>query len=300
MVIFVVFLYVCTMNILQSIAQSLHPLYDKGEAHAVARTLLEDGFGLTQTDILMGKDSKLSAQEREELEKSVHRLLQGEPVQYVTGRAWFMGRSFSVRPGCLIPRPETEDLVEAIVQDYEALKSEDSLPDTPLRVLDIGTGSGCIAISLSLALGRQARVEAWDVSEEALRIASENAQRLEADVTFCWQDVLSPSLSQEQWDIIVSNPPYIPPGEMAEMERNVLDFEPHMALFVPENDPLLFYRHIATYALRTLKPGGQLWFETNRYKTNHVIEMLDEMGFFCIKKANDRFGHPRHLQAQKP
>ena len=338
------------MNILQDIARRLQAVYPSGEAHAVARALLEDGFQLTMTGILLDKDRELSAEQRQRLEKCVRRLLDGEPVQYVTGRCFFLGRPFAVRPGCLIPRPETEDLVSAIVEHLKQHSHEDvSEPSfdrnrsltvgtclrhvetgesgsqehtaenvsktrpysvsesriktnkfSPLRVLDIGTGSGCIAVSLALELGDAARVEAWDISPDALGIARENAKKLDSTVDFKLENALNPSDSSASFDLIVSNPPYVRQLEKADMQANVLDHEPALALFVPDDDPLLFYRAIGNYAFRHLTPGGTLWFESNRYLTNDTADLLNRIGFAQVDIIVDRFGHPRHLKAIRP
>lgn len=287
------------MNILQDIARRLQTVYPAGEARAVARILMEDGFRLSQTDILMGKDNELSAEQRLCVEKCVRRLLAGEPVQYVTGQCLFLGRPFSVRPGCLIPRPETEDLVAAIAGNAQR-RIEAGGQEHPLRVLDIGTGSGCIAVSLALELGEAACVEAWDVSPEALEIARENARKLHATVSFRLADILKTPDSSALFDIIVSNPPYVREQEKADMEANVLQHEPHLALFVPNDDPLLFYRSIGNYALRHLVSGGQLWLETNRYLITDTADLLESMGFLQIETLTDRYGHPRHLKAIRP
>lgn len=287
------------MNILQDIARRLQAVYPAGEARAVARILMEDGFRLSQTDILMGKDNELSAEQRLCVEKCVRRLLAGEPMQYVTGQCLFLGRPFSVRPGCLIPRPETEDLVAAIVENAKRRIEADG-QEHPLRVLDIGTGSGCIAVSLALELGEAACVEAWDISPEALEIARDNARKLHATVSFRLADILNNPDSSALFDLIVSNPPYVREQEKADMEANVLQHEPHLALFVPDNDPLLFYRSIGNYALSHLVSGGQLWLETNRYLITDTADLLKSMGFLQVETLTDRYGHPRHLKAIRP
>lgn len=287
------------MNILQDIARRLQAVYPAGEARAVARILMEDGFRLSQTDILMGKDNELSAEQRLCVEKCVRRLLAGEPVQYVTGQCLFLGRPFSVRPGCLIPRPETEDLVAAIAGNAKRRIEADG-QEHPLRVLDIGTGSGCIAVSLALELDEAACVEAWDVSPEALEIARDNARKLHATVSFRLADILKNPDSSALFDLIVSNPPYVREQEKADLEANVLQHEPHLALFVPDNDPLLFYRSIGNYALSHLVSGGQLWLETNRYLITDTADLLESMGFLQVETLTDRYGHPRHLKAIRP
>lgn len=338
------------MNLLQDITRRLQSVYPSGEARAVARVLLEDGFQLSMTDILLGKDNELSAEQRSRLEKCVLRLLAGEPVQYVTGTCFFLGRPFSVRPGCLIPRPETEDLVMAIVEFFKQHPFEriaepsnyknrsltvgtglrhvetgeegnhahtaENVSETrpysvdeswikinefpPLRVLDIGTGSGCIAVSLAFELGETAQVEAWDISADALAIARENAKNLHSIVDFRLENALNPSPSSASYDLIVSNPPYVRELEKADMQANVLDHEPATALFVPDDDPLIFYRSIGHYAFRHLTPGGTLWFETNRYLITDTADLLKNIGFSPIETITDRFGHPRHLKATRP
>lgn len=224
----------------------------------MTRLVLEDLHGFSLTDIALGAVADLSTGERERLECVFSRLREGEPVQYVLGKAWFRGRQFGVAPGVLIPRPETEELCQAIVDDCKSSERHD---DNPLSVLDIGTGSGCIAISLALDMP-SANVSAIDISDQALHIASANAIMLHANVSFHKQDILqaattsAPDASQGQWDVIVSNPPYITEKEKTNMEPNVLDHEPSLALFVPDDDPLRFYRAIATYAATTLRHDG--------------------------------------------
>lgn len=278
----------------------LASVYDQGEARAVARRLLEDAFGMTYADICCGKITQLSREEEQKLENFIIRLENSEPVQYVVGRTDFYGRTFHVEPGVLIPRPETEELVDWIVnenmQNIEALQH-------PLRILDVGTGSGCIAVSLALALHSQ--VDAWDISAEALRIAKGNAMDLGAEnVSFAQVDVLDESLRTDNslagnWDIVVSNPPYICHKEADEMSTNVLDYEPSEALFVPDNDPLLFYRAIACLAWQRLKPYGQLYFELNRAYADDTARMVEEIGFSNIEVHNDQFGNPRMLRCTK-
>jgi len=228
------------------------------------------------------------------------RLEGGEPIQYVLGRACFCGRSFAVAPGVLIPRPETEELCRLII---------DTHPSESLNILDIGTGSGCIAITLALEMP-DAEVEAVDISPEALAIAGANAARLGAKVSFHQYDILSedsPPLgrgrgwgapSTPKYDIIVSNPPYICERERADMERNVLDYEPHTALFVPDDDPLLFYRTIGQKALTMLVPGGILCFEINPLYCDQLIELLRSQGYCEVETVSDSFGKRRFVTAK--
>ena len=246
------------------------------------------------SDLYLGKDTQLSADDQAELQEIAERLQQNEPVQYILGVANFCGRTFHVEPGILIPRPETEHLCRLISQSAV-------LPPTP-RVLDIGTGSGCIAITLALDIPNS-HVTAWDISPVALRVAKGNAQRLGADVTFQEVDVLtapgSPSLWRGMgggWDLIVSNPPYICDSEAEQMEANVLDYEPEIALFVPDDDPLQFYVPIMNYAQSALHPGGELWLETNPLYEEIIEERLLELGF-NVTAHDDQFGKTRFIQA---
>ena len=270
------------MNLLTRITHQLQAVFPEGEARAMARIVLEDGFGLQLTDVLMGKDSELSADDLEKLQNIVTRLLHGEPIQYVMGTARFCGHPFIVRPGCLIPRPETEELVQQVLHH-------------PGSVLDIGTGSGCIAITLALA-GHT--VTAWDVSEKALTIARENAQRLGADVFFEKKDILHIEHEKRLWDIMVSNPPYVRQSEATTMSPSVLEHEPHLALFVPDDDPLLFYRAIGQFALTHLNDGGKLFLETNQWLGQETTELLSSIGFKDVKLHKDQFGNNRMISCQ--
>lgn len=350
----------------------LTAIYNEREAQAIVRTVLDALFGMSLTDICLGKVTQLSADDTTRLEKIIQRLEKSEPVQYVIGTEWFAGRLFDVAPGVLIPRPETEDLVkwacdeakekekednskeergkeekedskkeeapkkeeaqrkedasikeeqllssplkeekEGLRKEEEASKKEEQLQSSPLKnnkevskkgeeaphpsILDIGTGSGCIAITVALALP-QARVTAWDISTDALAIAAGNAHKLGASVRFEHQDALSAPDDEERWDVIVSNPPYICDRERADMSDNVLSYEPELALFVPDSDPLLFYRAIAHYASKALKPGGRLLFETNTAYAHEVAQAMADEGFTAIEVRNDCFGKPRMVK----
>lgn len=291
------------------ICQRLTPLYGPQEAKAMTRLLLEDLFSLSFADILCGATEHLSDADTLRLQQSVARLLDAEPLQYVTGTAFFCGHPFHVAPGVLIPRLETEWIVDTAVGLVMS-----SAP----RILDIGTGSGCIATSISLALvDKHCYTEAWDISEDALRIATDNAERLGADVKFRRRDalrfeedfpaeenqggaeVLSDTNAAASWDIIVSNPPYICNREAADMHANVLRHEPHLALFVPDTDPLLFYRAIARYSMRSLRKGGWLLFECNTLYAHDTAQMASDMGFATSVVEDDCFGKPRFVKAQK-
>lgn len=271
--------------------------YEDGEARAIARILIEELFGLSYTDIVCGATDQLSADDTLRLDTAVRRIEQGEPLQHVLGYADFCGNHFGVNASVLIPRPETEWLVD----EGEKLMNDASnaAPSAPKRILDIGTGSGCIAISLKLRLG-EAYVEAWDISEEALRTAESNAKALKAEVAFCKRDALRAEESVAPWDLIVSNPPYICDSERADMDDNVLLHEPHTALFVPDDDPLRFYRAIARYALRSLSNGGSLLFECNTRYAEATGKMMREMGFEDVTVNDDCFGLPRFVKGSSP
>lgn len=269
-------------------------VYDQREARAVARMLVEEKFGLSFTDIICGAVETLSDADRQWIEAAVKRLEQGEPIQYVLGWAWFAGLKFNVRSGVLIPRPETEWLVNSVCAN--------SVPsnDRPLRILDIGTGSGCIALSIKQRLP-EAYVEAWDISTEALSIAADNARSLSLDIVLRQQDALNITPNDNNgapnnplfWDVIVSNPPYICQRERADMARNVLDHEPSTALFVPDTDPLLFYRAITRYAVGSLNEGGRLLFECNTLYAADTARMMRNEGMTATEVFDDCFGKPR-------
>ena len=271
--------------------------YEDGEARAIARILIEELFGLSYTDIVCGATDRLSADDTLRLDTAVRRIEQGEPLQHVLGYADFCGNRFGVNASVLIPRPETEWLVDEGEKLMNSVSN--AAPPTQKRILDIGTGSGCIAISLKLRLG-EAYVEAWDISEEALRTAESNAKALKAEVAFCKRDALRAEESVAPWDLIVSNPPYICDSERADMDDNVLLHEPHTALFVPDDDPLRFYRAIARYALHSLSNGGSLLFECNTRYAEATGEMMREMGFEDVTVNDDCFGLPRFVKGSSP
>lgn len=286
----------------QQLWHQLTPLYAVEEAQAITRLVLETTFGFSLTDLVCGKVSELSADNETKLHEIWQRLEAGEPVQYVLGKADFYGRSFRVAPGVLIPRPETEGLCRLVL---------DGLP-TGTHVLDIGTGSGCIAITVALE-ATQALVEAWDISGEALRQAHDNALRLDAQVLFRQKDVLAEaredmlaeaSKGEESeevslYDCIVSNPPYIADKERTTMAHNVLDYEPPTALFVPDDDPLRFYRAIAELGLRRLQPGGRLCFEINPLYAEALRSLLVSLGYEAVTILDDDYGKQRFATARK-
>lgn len=282
------------MKTYQQFWQSLTPLYDAGEAQAIVRTVLDVEYGMTLTDIICGKVNELSSDEERNLEEIITRLQNGEPVQYVLGEADFAGRTFHVEPGVLIPRPETAELCQWIEEDVSSLEADDTK-----QILDICTGSGCIAITLGLTIPNS-EVTGWDISEDALRIAQGNVEMLKAgNVRIEYQDALMLPKAAETADIIVSNPPYICEKEKADMEKNVLEHEPSIALFVPDEDPLKFYRAIAEYASSALKSEGALYFEINPIYEKETREMLQSLGFKDIETKEDAFGKKRMMKAKK-
>ena len=330
------------MKTYQQLWQSLTPLYDAGEAQAIVRTVLDVKYGMTLTDIICGKVNELSADEGRKLEEIIIRLQKGEPVQYVLGEADFAGRTFHVEPGVLIPRPETAELCQWIEEDFAGKSTvspkdspEDSSKDSPevspqatdnaKQILDICTGSGCIAITLGLNIPNS-EVTGWDISEDALRIAQGNVEMMKAgNVRIEHQDALAlpkaaetdnekmkvtadkevvkskgeaKTPSTQKWDMIVSNPPYICEKEKADMEKNVLEHEPSLALFVPDEDPLKFYRAIAEYASSALKPEGALYFEINPIYEKETREMLLKLDFKDIETKEDAFGKKRMMRAK--
>ena len=283
----------------QDLWNRLVPLYGEGEAQAIIRLVLEVKFGLSLTDIYTGKVNEISRDAAEELDKIMQRLASSEPVQYVLGMETFCGRSFKVAPGVLIPRPETEVLCHWIESDnnhpYCALQ-----PPVPLQVLDVGTGSGCIAVTLALDLYNSA-VTAWDISADALLIARDNVHRWDSSVVLQMEDILSISATakEQKWDIIVSNPPYICDKERSSMAENVLKYEPETALFVPDNDPIKFYRAIAEYGVTALSDEGKLYFETNPLYIYKVKDMLSNLGYKQIELKEDQFGKQRFVKAMR-
>lgn len=274
------------------------PLYDEREARAVVRYLLEEEFHLSLTDIYSGALERLGDAQLQRLESCMVRLEEGEPVQYVVGTAWFCGHAFHVEPGVLIPRPETEELVKHVASWLNALPHSFH----KRRALDIGTGSGCIAISLAM-LCHNVHVDAWDISSTALRIATDNAMRLgkgELDVTFIKQDALNPPDDMETWDAMVSNPPYVRESERRDMSVNVTQHEPSLALFVPDNDPLIFYANITRYATQALRHGGLLAFEVNSAFAQQVRELLEQNAMEDTAVLSDLYGRPRIVKGRKP
>lgn len=275
-------------KILSDFKQRLDTAYSPGEIKGIEMAVLENILGYTTVDAIMHDNDEMPTFVAEKFSSIADRLLRHEPIQYILGDAYFYGRHFIVTPATLIPRPETAGLIDMIADENH---SDD------LQVLDIGTGSGCIAISLALTL-RFAHVTAIDISPEALSVAKENAKRLKARVDFLKADILSMHKpSKPCYDIIVSNPPYIADSEQASMDSNVLDFEPHSALFVPDDNPLVFYKAIAQYALDALKPGGKLYFEINSRFPAETCRLLTSLGFANVQSHLDYRAMPRFVSA---
>lgn len=303
-------------------AALLAEIFPQREAEQLMRILLEDLFGIDWNRQLMNPDLRIDEHQHYQLGEAVKRLLLGEPVQYVTGMARFNDLLLKVSPAVLIPRPETEELVQKIctgslschspaahvIPAEESARAwnlwaagckEESMAtvymDTPpIRIWDIGTGSGCIAIALAKQFPH-AEVIAFDVSEEALQIAKENAESNGAKVSFVQDDVLNPTSDyfNQPVDLVVSNPPYVCDSERAAMEANVLDWEPEKALFVPDDDPLRFYRQILSLAQNQLNPNGQVWFEINERMGEEMLSLCHEIGFSNAEVLEDFAGKSR-------
>lgn len=275
----------------QEIKARLTATLGEGEGQSASLIIADDVLGYDRTGLVLYGYRELEDFTVERVRKIVSDICnKGVPVQYAVGTARFEGMDFKVTPAVLIPRPETEGLVDMIVDDDER---------SDLRVLDIGTGSGCIAISLARAL-KFADIDAVDISADALTVARENAKLLSVKVNFILNDILKMQPNESVYDIIVSNPPYITDREAGAMSPRVLDFEPHGALFVPDNDPLKFYRAIADYASTALKSGGRLYFEVNTLYAADTVKMLTAKGFDNATSSRDYLGRQRYVTAVKP
>ena len=280
----------------KQIVNRISGIYDEREASSIVKMLLEESFGLSFVDVCLGALDRLSDEEKESLEAKIVQLEKGEPVQYVIGHADFYGRKFSVEPGVLVPRPETEELVSWIKEERKDIRGN---RNGKKYLLDVGCGSGCISVSLALEIPEM-EVSAWDISDTALRVTKKNAKALGASVDIYMQDALNaPDGDRDLWNVIVSNPPYICAKEAEDMERNVLEHEPHEALFVPDTDPLLFYRAIAEYGTHALCRGGRLYFEINRAYGKETEKMLKALGYSDIELRKDAFGNDRMVRGVK-
>lgn len=269
----------------------LETVVEAREAYWIARDVVEDVVGYTEVEFLLKGDELLSPFVVERMEQVVGRLLNGEPVQIVLGWARFCGSRFKVTGDTLIPRPETQELVDMIVSRHGEQKD--------LRVIDVGTGSGCIAVALARGL-KFPNVTAIDISQPALEVAQHNAKELKADVAFMQRDALRlEAMHDEVYDIIVSNPPYIAQKERADMEAVVLDHEPSLALFVPDDDPLCFYRSIARWGCDVLRVGGAIYFEINPLYVTEMVAMMHGMGYDDVTIVKDMQGRDRFLWAVK-
>lgn len=269
------------------IQHELKGLYSPDEISSLTRLIIEKEFAIPFADVLACKFNNLSDADVQKLREIVGKLKKMEPIQYILGETCFFDLAFYVNSSVLIPRPETEELVQWIL---ETAKNE------RIKILDIGTGSGCIAVTLAKKLP-SAEVHAWDISKDALQVARKNAERNGVEVIFSEKDMLQQPISDEKFDIIVSNPPYVTVSEKAEMEENVLNFEPHVALFVPDDNALVFYEKITSFASENLNAGGKLFFEINRAKGEAVMCLLKEKEFKDIELRKDISGNERMIMA---
>ena len=268
----------------------LRTCYSATEAAAMARIICCEMLGQRATDFVLNEPLETDGTQARLLEDAVGRLLRFEPMQYIQGKARFLGRDFHVKPGVLIPRPETEELVERMLREIPA----------NARIADIGTGSGCIAVTLALEVPGS-RVQAWDISETALRIARQNAEALQAEVDFVHRDALAWQPEEKGvLDVIVSNPPYVTEAERTDMEPNVLLHEPEGALFVPDEDPLRFYRRIGLLGRELLAPGGRIYFEINRAYGKETADLLRQQGYTDVRTEKDLSGNDRFATATQP
>lgn len=270
--------------------QKLATLYEPKEIQSIFE-LIAENLGFSATTLLLSRDEEISEQQKIYFDTCLLRLEKSEPVQYVRGKSDFYGLLFSVNPSVLIPRLETEELVDLIIKENLNCSG---------KIIDLGTGSGCIAISLAKNV-RNAEVTAVDVSEKALDVAQKNAQQHQVDITFCQADMLNEeSLSQfTEYDIIVSNPPYVCNSEKKDMRPNVLNYEPHLALFVDDNNPLVFYHAIAKFAIEKLVAGGKIYCEINESFGNETVALFKSYGFVNCEIRRDFFGKDRIVKAMK-
>jgi release factor glutamine methyltransferase len=270
------------------IQSELQGLYPETEIKSFSYLILEKLTGFSRTEIYVNKNTLFSNEQHQVIESFIEKLKNFVPIQYILGETEFYGLPIYVNESVLIPRPETEELVDWI--------QKENYKSAELNILDIGTGSGCIAIALKHEFPNST-VDAFDVSEKALETAQQNATRNNLDIHFEAVDILNAPAFNKKWDIIVSNPPYITENEKDSILSNVLDHEPHLALFVPDNDPLLFYREIALFAQQYLTPAGKLYFEINRKAGNHTLKLLTGMGYRDVELRKDISGNDRMVRA---
>ena len=295
-------------SIQQQFLQELSSLYEQDEIKSIFQIVLLDRLGISKAKFLLEKDMVLDAQQLHSLQQVLSQLKSAKPVQHILGKAPFYGMEFLVTEDTLIPRPETEELVDLIVKDFQfiakdlqsGIKKIPAGESVNLQIIDIGTGSGCIAIALQKNLSH-AQTMAVELSPEAIAVAKENAVKNGVDINFRCLDILEWEVvfQDEEFDIIVSNPPYITQDEKKEMHDNVLQFEPHSALFVEDDAPLLFYDHISSFAKKHLKADGVLYFEINQYLAKETQDMIFKKGFSEVRIINDLNGVPRMIKAKK-
>ena len=276
-----------TSQISQYMRQQLQAIYPEQELQAIIAIVMQEVLHYSPVDTVLRADFEQDDVFFDNIKAITARLLNHEPIQYVLGKARFHGHDFLVTPATLIPRPETERLVDIIVDENQ---------QSDLHVLDLGTGCGCIAISLARAL-RFPQVEATDISPDALAVAQQNALMLKTKVDFRIDDMLNPEMPLYRYHIIVSNPPYVCMSEQELMEPNVLQYEPASALFVPDDDPLLYYRAIAQFARKALCENGRLYLEINRRFPDSMCSLLTQHGFTDVRIVNDQYGNPRFATA---
>lgn len=272
--------------LLNYLKQEVSKYYEEAEASSITYLLLEEFFDIRKQDVIIKKPVDLDKKDMEKTAATLKRIKNMEPIQYIIGKADFYGRKFIVNPAVLIPRPETEELVDLVLREN---------PDRGIKVLDIGTGSGCIAISLQLHL-KDASVSGLDISVQALKVAEENALMNSASVRWMEKDILKDTLDLQELDIIVSNPPYVRKKESKLMSKNVLKYEPQIALFVPDKDPLVFYKKIIHQAQDLLRDSGKLYFEINEAYGQELKQFMENNGFFDVDIFEDFQGKERMVR----
>lgn len=273
----------------QHFQQLILNTYQVEEARSIAQLVFKDVLGYDTIKLILNENDLIPAPLFEQLDQIAYLLNQHQPVQYILGHEEFMGMNFNVNPNVLIPRPETEELVLWIIEDFKS--------NGALNIVDIGTGSGCIAISIKKNI-IQANVDAIDVSKDALNLASKNAKQNDVEVNFIHSDILNDQLSK-QYDVIVSNPPYVLNQEKSLMQKNVLDFEPHLALFVEDHNPLLFYDRIVKLSLEYLKNKGSIYFEINEAYAKETMDLFDKSTWESVELRKDIRGKDRMVKAVK-